>query len=398
MDILYSIQNKVLENVTGSWFRSVFESMDWSQRLIGIKGLRGVGKTTLMLQYLKFRFQEPEKALYITADSPWFYDNSLFDTISYWEKLGGKLVLIDEIHKYPKWARELKVAFDTYSGMQFVFAASSAFDIFKAEGDLSRRAAIYTLPGMSFREYLNFAHGLDVPVLPFSEILENGPSASRELNAMFKPLPLFNGYLKTGYFPFIAKSNDSMYIQKLGALINTVLENDLASVQDYSPSNINKIKKLLKVIAESVPFSPNVSKLAERLGVGRVTVYNYLKHLEDAKILNTIHKAGKGVSELQKPDKIYIENTNLAGALTEKTERGNLRETFFINQIYNSGMELSLAEKGDFLVDGRFTFEVGGRYKDAHQIKHVPNGFRVLDDIEYVSPGVIPLWLFGLMY
>lgn len=366
--------------------------------MLGIKGLRGVGKTTLLLQYLKDEYPLKPQALYATADNPWFYENSLFDLIAQWNKNGGKLLLIDEIHKYPNWTRELKVGYDGHPDMQFIFTASSAFDIFRSEADLSRRATVYCLPGMSFREYLEFVHGLSLPTISFTDILARGIEISRDIITKLKPLPFFKEYLRIGYFPFSAKGDDDLIQPKIGRIINAVLENDLAFVQDYSPANIRKIKQLLGVIAESVPFSPNISKIADRLKIGRNTVYNYLEQLELARILNFIRKPGKGITALQKPDKIYFENTNLLFAMQANANAGTIRETFFLNQIKNSDIPVHLAEQGDFLVNKKWTFEIGGKGKTGSQIKDIDNAWLVKDDIEYAFGRDIPLWMFGLMY
>lgn len=398
MDDLFSYQNKVLENIDENWQRSAFNSIDWEHRLLGIKGLRGVGKTTLMLQYLKYQYPDKEKALYVSADHPWFYENSLYELITDWHKNGGKLLIIDEIHKYSRWARELKVGYDGHPGMQFIFSASSAFDIFKAEADLSRRAIVTLLPGLSFREFLEFRHDVFLPLISLTELLEKAPTLSKKIVEQIRPLPCFKEYITNGYFPFSAEENPEITREKLSAIINTVLENDLAYVQDYSPSNIQKIKKLLGVIAGTAPFSPNVSRIADKLKVGRNTIYNYLKRLEDARILNLTHKSGRGISVLQKPDKIFFENTNLALALNNKAETGALRETFFVNQLRGAGHALHLAKKGDFLIDDEITAEVGGKNKTAKQIAGLEHAYLVKDDIEYAFQNSIPLWMFGMLY
>jgi predicted AAA+ superfamily ATPase len=398
MEELISYQNKILRSVNSHWKRYAYDEIDWNQRLFGIKGLRGVGKTTLMLQYLKFQYPHKKQALYVSADHPWFYSNSLYELITEFEKMGGKLLLIDEIHKYPRWSSELKTGFDAHPDMQFIFSASSAFDIFKAEADLSRRAKIMLLPGLSFREFLEYRHGISLEVLRLDEILENATDITIQIVEIIKPLPLFKEYLMNGYFPFLKVEDDETTRQKLTAVVHAVLENDLAYVQDYSPSNIQKIKKLLGVIAGSAPFTPNISRIANKLHVGRNTIYNYLKHLEDARILNLIHKTGRGVSVLQKPDKVYFENTNLAFALNSKAERGALRETFIVNQLRNAGHDVYLAKKGDFLIDGDITIEVGGKNKSDKQIMNIQDAYVAKDDIEYAFQNSIPLWMFGLLY
>lgn len=398
MEELFSYQNKILHSVTGKWYRSAYQTTDWSQRLFGIKGLRGVGKTTLMLQHLKFHYPDKEKALYVSADNPWFYNNTLYELITEFDKMGGKLLLIDEIHKYPKWANELKAGYDAHPNIQFIFSASSAFDIFKAEADLSRRTTVTLLPGLSFREFLEYNYNVSIPLLSLEELLTNAVKLSKDINEKIKPLPRFKEYLGTGYFPFLKNETEETARQKLATIVNAVLESDLAYVKDYSPSNIQKIKKLLGVIAGTAPFTPNISKIAQKLNVGRNTIYNYLKHLEDAHILNLTHKSGRGISVLQKPDKVYFENTNLALAMNKQADTGALRETFFVNQIRSAGHTIYLAKKGDFIIDEAIIVEIGGKNKTSKQITGIENAYVVKGDIEYAFQNHIPLWMFGLLY
>lgn len=398
MEELFSYQNKILSTINDEWYRAAYRSIDWTQRLFGIKGLRGVGKTTLLLQHLKYHYTGKEKALYVSADNPWFYNRNLYELITEFDKLGGELLLIDEIHKYPKWPNELKVAYDAHPDMQFIFSASSAFDIFRAEADLSRRAAVIHLPGLSFREFLEYKYNVSFPVINLEQLLINAAPISREINEKIKPILRFREYLMTGYFPFLKNEPADTAKQKLAAIVNAVLENDLAYIQDYSPSNIQKIKKLLGIIAGTAPFTPNISKIADKLNVGRNTIYNYLKHLEDAHILKLAHKAGRGISALQKPDKVYFENTNLAIALNNNPETGALRETFFINQIHNAGHTIHLAKQGDFIIDDHITVEIGGKHKTLKQIADLDNAFVVNDHIEYAFKNHIPLWMFGFLY
>lgn len=369
-----------------------------AEKMVGIKGLRGVGKTTLLLQYLKYKWKDVGTGLYVTADHPYFYRNSLFELAGDWERLGGTLLLIDEVHKYAHWSRELKLIYDGFPKLRVIFTSSPALDLYRGESDLSRRVVSLTLPGLSFREYLSLHQIMNLPVVTLSDILQHHRSISREINSSIKILPHFKDYGTSGYFPFSKPGQTTFTTQKLIQVINTVLETDLAYVQDYSASNIVKIKKLLGVIAASAPFEPNISKIAQKLQLGRDTVNHYLRHLQDAYILNLVNKPAKGISALQKPDKIYIENTAFVHALQPRPETGTLRETFFLNQLRNSGYVVELSTQGDFIVDGTYTFEVGGRNKDMSQISGVDNAFLALDDIESGIGSRIPLWLLGFLY
>lgn len=396
MDRLYSFQANLLKATDNNFSRSLFKNINWKQRMVGIRGLRGTGKTTMLLQYLKFHLKE--KGLYVSADHPYFYDNSLLDLADQFEKDGGAVMLIDEIHKYPRWSTELKNIYDGYPGLRIIFTASSALEIQKGEADLSRRVITYELAGLSFREYLEFEHELKFSTLSLDAILKNKEDFTQEMLQHLKPLPLFKKYLSNGYFPFSKKDTQAEFSIKLNQVINTVLESDLAAIEQYTASNVVSIKKLLGIISESVPFTPNISALATKMKLGRDTVNNFLLQLERGRLLNLLHQQTKGVAALQKPDKIYLENTNLSYALKNAPDVGSLRETFFLNQLKNAGHQVGLPKAGDFIIDGKWTVEIGGKTKESKQIKAVKNSFLVLDDIESSYQNRIPLWAFGFLY
>lgn len=400
MEELLKYQGNLLKNFQSSWYRFLYKDLLVKERLLGIKGLRGVGKTTLLLQHLKEILDQGEKGLYVTAEHPYFYNQTLFELASLWYSYGGKVLLVDEIHKYPDWSRELKLIYDGFPELRMIFTSSSALDLYRGEADLSRRLETQILHGLSFREYLSLYHQISLEAIDFQDIIENTLSISDGLiKKIGEPvLPLFKEYLQAGYFPFTKDLKAERIPQRLIQIINTVLESDLSAIQGYNASNVIKIKQLLGVIAESVPFEPNISKIAEKMHLGRQTVNIYIKHLEDAKILNLLYEQVRGISQLQKPGKIYFENTNFLFSLQMNPSSGTVRETFFMNQLRNSGRLISLSKKGDFLVDEKYTFEIGGRNKDKSQIKNVENSFLALDDLEYGIGNKIPLWLFGLLY
>lgn len=398
MQELLSFQDNLLKQTQADWFRYLYYQLPIAEKMIGIKGLRGVGKTTLLLQYLKYEWKNPETALYVTADHPYFYQNSLFELAGEWERWGGALLLIDEVHKYANWSRELKLIYDGFPQLKVIFTSSSALDLYRGESDLSRRLITRTLNGLSFREYLSLHKIIEHPAVYLPDVLQNHKNISREINNSIKILPHFKDYITSGYFPFSKPGHNEFINQKLIQVINTVLETDLAHVQDYSATNIAKIKKLLGVIAASAPFEPNISKIAQKLNLGRETVNHYLRHLQDAYILNLTNKPAKGIAALQKPDKIYIENTAFVHALQPQPEVGTLRETFFVNQLRNGGYEVALGTKGDFIVNSLYTFEIGGRNKDMSQISGLENAYLALDNIEGGIGPRIPLWLFGFLY
>lgn len=398
MEKLFSFQNNILQNTPLSFKRYLYQQIPFHSRLIGVKGIRGVGKTTLLLQY--FKTQSLSTSLYVTADHPWFYQHSLLETAEEWHKQGGRLLVIDEVHKYAHWSAELKNIYDGFPEMRVLFTASSALDIYRGEADLSRRALSVTLHGMSFREYLSLYQLADLPSFPLSDLLENHQIIAMELMQTLKaPLLHFKKYLQTGYLPLgVQTSSEQEYGMRTFQLIDAVLGFDLAFLHDYSASHQSKIRRLLGVLADTVPYIPNIQELATVLQVSRNTVLMWLQHLEQAAIIRNIHKEGHGTSVLQKPDKIVLENTNFNYALGKTPNEGTLRETFVANQLCNKGHHLVLAEQGDFMVDDKYTLEVGGKNKKKKQIAALSNAWIVKDNIEIGYTNVIPLWLFGFLY
>lgn len=398
MKPLYEYQELYLERITDEHFRFLYHSLPRGERMLAVKGPRGAGKTTLLLQWLKYELGAGSDALYVTADHPWFYTNSLLELAGDFVKYGGKHLLIDEIHQYPGWSRELKNIYDAHSGLQVIITASSALGLYRGAGDLSRRLLSFELPGLSFREYLALVHNISLPAVSLEELLASHLDISRKCMSLFRPLPLFRDYWRSGYLPFVLEGDGAFYHARLLETVNATLERDLRVIEGYTASNIQKIKKLLGVLAESVPFEPNISALAGKLGMGRDTINNFIQHLSSARLLNLLNTATKGVAALQKPDKIYLENTNLSYALKGEPNLGTLRETFFLNQLRNAGYKASLPPKGDFLIEGSLVAEVGGKNKEGKQIRDVPNAFIAADDIETGLRQTVPLWLFGFLY
>jgi predicted AAA+ superfamily ATPase len=396
MEMLFEFQENLLRPVKNDFRRYLHRGINWKQRMIGIKGPRGAGKTTLILQHLKYDLESTSKTLYITADRTWYYNHTLLNTANDWFKQGGKILFIDEVHKYPNWSVELKNIYDGLPEIQVVFSVSSAFDIYRGEADLSRRVVSYILAGLSFREYLVFTSGESFDTIKIEDINNNHRSLSRMVTDGFRLLPAFRKYLEVGYLPIIVEGEDT-YLMKLNQVINTIVDIDLAYIASYNSGTAVKVKKLLVVIAESVPFKPNIAALARKLDLSRDSVYQYIFKLKDARLLNTISSEGKGVSTLQKPDKIFLENTNLAFALKERPNMGNIRETFVLNQLLSAGLKVSSPTKGDFAIEG-LTIEVGGKDKNTSQVKHLDNFLIAADDIETGGENKVPIWLFGFLY
>lgn len=378
--------------------RYLLTQIDWSNRLIGIKGARGTGKTTLLLQRIKNKLSKDAVPLYASLDDLFFLENTLVSLAKEFVLQGGTHLFLDEVHKYPNWSREIKLIYDQNPNLKIVFTSSSILEIYKGESDLSRRVVTYHLKELSFREFLLFDRGLELPKLQLSELLNNHKDIARLATAAIgKPIRDFESYLKYGAYPYFLEG-ESSYLQKLLQTIDLILEVDLNVVENMAYEDSRKIKKLLVAIAQSVPFTPNITKLSERLGMSRGFLLNAIKLLNRADLVIELYKPTKGIGALTKPEKLYLNNSNLLYALgKQNTEVGTIRETFFANQIKNI-YDIHLAEKGDFLVDRKYTFEIGGKGKTSKQIKGIKNSFVVRDDMEVGGLNIIPLYLFGFLY
>lgn len=399
MDSLRLVQETLLKHL--SPFRRYFSlEIDWSDRLIAVKGARGTGKTTLLLQRIKLDLNEEDKnrALYATLDDLFFLENTLVDLARDFQLSGGKFLFLDEVHKYPRWSRELKLIYDQFPELKVVFTSSSMLDILSGESDLSRRAVSYNLQELSYREFLELELEKELPTFTFEEILENHQDISDSLKKELEfPLKHFQDYLSFGAYPYY-KENRNTYPQKLLQTIMLIIENDMNAVENISFDETRKIKKLLVAIAQSTPFTPNISKLSERLGMNRKNLLNALRLLARADLIIELFKPNKGIGAFTKPEKLYLHNTNIIYALDSKnSDKEAVRETFFANQVGRSET-LHLAEKGDFIVNNTYTFEIGGKNKSGKQILNVPRAYVARDDIEFGTPNIIPLWLFGFMY
>lgn len=389
MDRLFESFNKLLKSTQTDFIRYKYTEIDWNSRMLGLVGPRGVGKTTLFLQYIKLNLNQKD-TLYVSADNMYFADNSLIDLADAFNKQGGKHLFIDEIHKYPDWSRELKQIFDSYTDMQVLFTGSSILDIYKGTADLSRRAPIYEMQGLSFREYLEMFHQIPTPVYTLEEILEH----KAEIPGVAHPLPLFADYLKHGYYPF---GKDRTFEIELEQVINQTMENDIPQYANMNVSTGRKLKQLLMIIAKSVPFKPVIQKLADLIGVSRNYLNDYLLYIERAGMIAQLRDETGGIRGLGKVDKIYLNNTNLIYALgRENSNIGNIRETFFYNQM-RVKQEIISSKISDFQIANR-TFEIGGKNKGKSQIAGAAEGYVVKDDIETGYSNIIPLWSFGLNY
>lgn len=373
--------------------RYLYEQIDWQQRLILLLGYRGAGKTTILLQQL---LASSEQGIYMSLDDFYFETHRLVETVAELYGMGYRLFLLDEVHRYEMWSKDLKQLYDDYEDIRVVATGSSILDISQGNADLSRRASVYHLHGLSFREYLSFKKNLVLKSLPLQEILTHHHLITPDLLDKFDFESDFQNYLKSGYFPFFLEANKT-YFQKLQETIHLVIDSDITPYEQLQHATTKTLKKLLFVLSESVPFTPNINKLAEKLETPRNTVLRLLDILEKAQILLLLRSSTSGVSYLQKPEKIYLHNPNFIHLFSPTMANlGNIRETFFFNQV-SAVHAVTSSKFGDFMVDDTFVFEIGGPSKTSEQIRGVPNSYLALD-IAGGNDKRIPLWLFGMLY
>lgn len=389
MERLQATFSKLLRETTSTFHRYMYDRIDWNARIVGLLGPRGVGKTTMVLQYIKENLPRKE-TLYVVAEDLYFSSHTLLDLAGAFARTGGKYLVIDEIHKYKGWSRELKLIYDYHSELHVFFTGSSVLDIYKGVSDLSRRVLAYEMQGLSYREYLSLFHQIDLPVYNLQQILNQ----EVELPQGFLPLLHFADYLKRGYYPF----RDENFERYILNVVNTTLEVDLAQYADLTPATIRKLKRLMAIIAQAAPFKPNFTQIAGQLEVSRNSIADLCAWLEKAGLIGQLRDSTGGIQGLGKVDKVYLDNTTLIHVLgNENTEIGTIRETFFFNQM-RIEQDITSSPISDFLIAGKYTFEVGGKKKKQKQILDAAQGYVVKDDIETGYGNIIPLWQFGLTY
>ncbi len=398
MDKLVQYSNYRIAGVQTPFKRYLWKKVNWENRLNIITGARGVGKTTLLLQYIKENLgHTPDEVLFVNLDDLYFSRNSLVDFAHEFVKRGGKHLFIDEIHKYGNWSQEIKNIYDYFPELRINITGSSALDIYKGQADLSRRAILYKMNGLSFREFIELKYGHRFPVLRLEEILSKPSEAISLILSKIKPIKLFEEYLDTGYYPFFNEGQEE-YHTRLKQTVNHILENDLPSVELIDYQAVLKLRKLLSILSEIVPCKPNISKLSEQIGVSRETLTKYLSLLERADLLLLLRNSTHGLSKMNKPEKVYFNNPNLIFSLASKMpQTGTIRETFFMNQLQLIH-HVQYSGNGDFVVDNKYTFEIGGKNKTKKQIAGIENAYIAADNIEFSSQNKIPIWLFGFLY
>lgn len=390
MDLsLTTYMEGLLQQTVSAFHRYMYNQVSWQTRMFGLVGPRGVGKSTMILQYIK-EHRDSHKMFYASADHLYFSSHTLVELVDEFAKEGGEQIFIDEIHKYENWSRELKQIYDSHPDIKVGFTGSSVLDIYKGYADLSRRAPIFIMQGLSFREYLGLFHQIEVPTYTLKDIIEQ----NAKLPGIDHPLPLFRDYLMRGYYPFATESDFEL---RLRQVINQTMEVDIPLYAKMNVSTGRKLKKLLAVISQSVPFKPVMDSIATIIGVSRNVLPDYFLYMEQAGMIGQLRDDTGGIRGLGKVDKVYLDNATIAYLLGGKSaDIGNIRETFFYNQMRVTTDVIS-SRLSDFEIDGK-TFEVGGKKKGKKQISGASEGYVVRDDIEYGSGNILPLWAFGLTY
>jgi predicted AAA+ superfamily ATPase len=399
MDILISHFKRRLEAEQSTIVRSCIADIAWEERLSAIVGPRGVGKTTIMLQYIKQNYiSDLSQALYVSMEDLYFSNHTLVELAELFVTYGGKHLFVDEIHRYPNWSREVKLIYDTFPQLKMTISGSSLLQILNSEADLSRRCITFVMQGLSFREFLRFYKNIDLPKVDLEYVLHNCDRLCSEVSSLCRPVQMFSEYLRYGYFPYYLEG-EKRYYQRITNIVDYVIGTELPLVCKVETVNVRKLQMLLNIVSGLVPYELDISKIATTLQASRNTVMMYLDYLYRAKIINLIYSDAHSFKKVQKPDKMYLENANMLFALTlDKTNIGTARETFAVNQLgYQHRVEYGKTD-GDFLVDGKYRFEIGGNNKDFKQIANIDNSYILADDLEYAAGNKRPLWTIGFLY
>ncbi len=399
METLFRKHDQYIANTPMSIIRESINEVNWDSRLLAIVGARGVGKSTLIRQYIKRNYADYDRAiLYCAMDSVYFSNHSLLELVETFVMTGGKKLFLDEIHKYLNWSKEIKEIYDLYPEIKIVISGSSLLQILNADADLSRRCVRYTLYGLSYREFLGFYKGIKVRKYSLDEILSNPAPLCSELTSICKPVQYFKEYLAYGYYPFYLEGAGDYYT-KIEQVVNFIIEVELPLLRNVNVANVRKIKALVSIIASEVPYEIDSSKLAKSIGVARDTVIEYMNHLGDAQVFNLLYSDAKNIGKLTRPDKVFLENPNLLYALSStEVQIGTARETFVIGQLKHNHIVEYSKQRGDFRIDGKYTFEVGGKNKSFDQIAGVPNSYILADDLETPLGRKLPIWTIGFLY
>jgi len=398
METLFKKHRKLISQVSTNIIREAMNTIPWEKHLVAIRGSRGVGKTTLMRQYIKLNYGiQAGEALYCLMDSMYFTSHSLLDLAERFHLMGGKHLFLDEVHKYPSWSKEIKEIIDLYPEMKVTFSGSSLLQILNADADLSRRVRSQDLAGLSFREYLRFYHGIELPVFKLEEILSNPDAICTRVCEACHPQPLFESYLRAGYYPFYDGDVEDYY-SRIENVVNFIIDQEMTEFCGVDPANTRKLKAMLMFLCDNVPYEVNIAKLASYLELNKATVLSYLSGMKKAELLHLLYSSNVSVTKMQKPDKIYVHNPNILYALGSRENIGTVRECFFVNQLSKGHTVEYGKTSGDFLIDGRITVEVGGKDKSFEQIAGIPDSYVFADEMEFPVGKKLPLWLAGFLY
>ena len=387
-----------MSKVSTDIVRDIMHQVNWDAQLVAIRGSRGVGKTTLVRQYIKQRYGiHAGDALYCSMDSMYFAKHTLLDMAEQFLQAGGKHLFLDEVHKYPHWSKEIKEITDLWPELKITFTGSSLLQLLNADADLSRRVLKYDMTGLSLREFLRFYKDIDLPSYSLSEILGNADEVCDQINKVCHIQPLFEEYLRVGYYPFF-DGNETEYYSRIENVINFIIEQELPLFCGIEPAYTRKLKAMMLFLADNLPYEVNITKLATYLEINKNTVLNYLSSMQRAELLSLLYSDNKSVTKMQKPDKIYIHNTNMLYALSSSQNIGTIRECFVVNQLQKSHRVEYGKTHGDFIIDGKYTLEVGGKDKSFSQIADIPDSYVLADNLDFPIGKKLPIWLMGFLY
>ena len=398
MDTLFKKHRILISQTNTDIVREIMKSVNWEKQLVSIRGSRGVGKTTLMRQYIKQKYGvNAGEALYCVMDSMYFTSHTLMEVAERFHLMGGKHLFLDEVHKYPTWSKELKEIIDLWPDMKITFTGSSLLQILNADADLSRRVLSYDMAGLSFREYLRFYKNIELPVHTLKEVLEDADAVCDEVCKVCHPQPLFEEYLRAGYYPFY-DGDEQEYYSRIENVVSFIIDQEMTQLCGVDPAYTRKLKAMMLFLANNVPYDVNIAKLASYLELNKNTVLSYLSSMQKAELLHLLYADNKSVTKMQKPDKIYVHNPNMLCALSSNLNVGTLRECFVVNQLSVDHTVEYGKTQGDFLIDGKITVEVGGQDKSFDQIADIPNSYILADSMEFPIGKKLPLWVVGLLY
>lgn len=398
MESLFQKHRVLVSQVNMKIVRQLMNSIDWEKQLVSIRGSRGVGKTTLMRQYIRKTYGvNAGEALYLVMDSMYFTTHSLLDVAERFHLMGGKHLFLDEVHKYPTWSREIKEICDLWPDLKITFTGSSLLQILNADADLSRRVLSYDMTGLSFREYLQFYKGIELPSYPLDKLLSDADEICKQVCDACHPQPLFEEYLRVGYYPFY-DGNEQEYYSRIENVVSFIIDQEMTQFCGVEPAYTRKLKAMLLFLANNVPYDVSIAKLSSYLEINKTTVLSYLSSMQRAELLNLLYADNLSVTKMQKPDKVYIHNPNMLYALSTEEKIGTIRECFVVNQLSAKHTVEYGKTQGDFKIDGKITFEVGGKDKSFEQIADIPDSYVLADSMMFSIGKKLPLWIVGFLY